>query len=294
MILRVIGVLWLAATLAFFALRLLPGDAITAQLVDSGASAAQIESRRAALGLDAPLFTQYTDWLVGVVSGDLGVSMLDGQPVNEIVARQVAPTISLALAALLVAILGGMTLGCAAGLGSSSARFALNIALSAPIYWTGTLAIWVFALLLDWLPSSGDSGLTGLILPSAVLGFHTAGAIGRVIAAGVAETVNADFVFTARSKGLPEGLIVWRHILRASLLPAVSVIALQAGFLLGGVVITETLFNRPGIGRVLLDAVMRQDYPVVQGIVVWTAAVYIIVNAAADVITRQLDPRVAA
>ncbi len=168
------------------------------------------------------------------------------------------------------------------------------MALSAPIYWTGTLAIWLFAVVLDWLPSSGAAGATGLILPSLVLGFHTAGSIGRVIAANVQATMHADFVLTARMKGLPENDIVWRHILRVSLLPAVNVIALQASFLLSGVVITETLFIRPGIGRVLLDAVIRQDYPVVQGIVLWIGLVYLLVNAAADALYRQLDPRVSA
>jgi len=289
-----VGVMWLAATLVFFALRLLPGDAISAQIIDGGLSPAQIEARRIALGLDQPLLLQYGRWLGGALSGDLGVSLLDGQPVTVIIAQQLTPTITLALAALFVALIMGIGLGCAAGLGAALAQIALDLALSAPIYWTGTLAIWLFAVVLDWLPSSGAAGATGLILPSLVLGFHTAGSIGRVLAANVQATIPADFVLTARMKGLPERVIVWRHILRVSLLPTVNVIALQASFLLSGVVITEMLFIRPGIGRVLLDAVIRQDYPVVQGIVLWIGLVYLLINAAADMLYRQLDPRVAA
>lgn len=289
-----LGVLWLAATLVFFALRLLPGDAISAQITEGGLSAAQIAERRAALGLDQPVLMQYGRWLAGLLSGDLGVSLLDSRPVTEIVAQQLAPTLALAVSALLTAIMLGIGLGIAAGLGMSIARLALTLALSAPIYWTGTLAIWLFAVVLDWLPTSGGSGTSSLVLPSLVLGLHTAGSIGRVIAVNVNATLNADFILTARMKGLTERLIMWRHVLRVSLLPAVNVVALQAGFLLSGVVITETLFLRPGVGRVLLDAVLRQDYPVVQGIALWIALVYLGVNTAADLIARQLDPRVAA
>lgn len=292
--LSALGVLWLAGTLAFFALRALPGDAITAQLIDSKASLAQVEARRAALGLDQPLVSQYGRWLAGALSGDLGVSLQDGQPVSAILLRQLPPTLSLALSAWLIAVSVGIGLGVAAGFKSRLARLMVSLALSAPIYWTGTLAIWVFAVLLDWLPSSGDSGVAGLILPACVLGLHGAGGIARVIAASVCETLHADFVTTARGKGLTNALILRRHILRASLLPAVSVIGLQAGFLFSGTVITETLFIRPGIGRTLLDAVIRQDYPVVQGIVLWIAAAYLLINAAADAASHQLDPRIAA
>lgn len=289
-----LGVLWLAATLVFFALRLLPGDAISAQISEGGLSAAQIAERRAALGLDRPVLMQYGRWLAGLLSGDLGMSLLDSRPVTEIVGQQLAPTLALAVSALLTAIILGSGLGIAAGLGMESARLVLALALSAPIYWTGTLAIWLFAVVLDWLPTSGGTGTGSLVLPSLVLGLHTAGSIGRVIAANVNATLDADFILTARMKGLTERSIMGRHVLRVSLLPAVNVVALQAGFLLSGVVITETLFLRPGVGRVLLDAVLRQDYPVVQGIALWIALVYLAVNTAADVIVRQLDPRVAA
>ncbi len=293
-----IGVIWLAATLAFFALRVLPGDAIQGQLLGSGASSSAIADRRAALGLDDPALTQYGRWIAGLGQGNLGVSLLDGQPVAAMIGQRLAPTVALALSALLVAVALGITLGGIAGLergaGSRLAALLLALALSMPIYWTGTLAIWLFAVQLGWLPFSQSSDLSGLILPALVLGFHSAGAIGRVFSAGVREAKDADFVRAARAKGLPERAVLSRHIARASLLSAITVIALQAGFLLSGIVITESLFVRPGIGRLLLDSVLRQDYPVVQGIVVWMALVYTAVNAAAELIYTLVDPRVSA
>ncbi len=288
-IITALATLWFAATLAFFALRVLPGDAIEAALRESGAGAATIAERQAALGLDDPLLVQYGRYLTGLLHGDLGVSLLDGRPVTEIVAQQLAPTVVLALSALTVAAVVGVGLGVIAALEiplAALARLLLDLALSMPLYWTGTLAIYIFALQLNWVSS------TGLLLPAAVLGFHTAGAIGQVVRSGVQETLTLDFVRTARAKGLPERGVLIRHVLRAGLLPAVTVIALQAGFLLGGVVITESLFIRPGIGRVLLNATLRQDYPVVQGIVVLSAVVYIVLNTAADFSYRLLDPRV--
>lgn len=290
-------IIWLAATLAFFALRVIPGDAIETQLIESGASASTIAERRAAAGLDAPLPAQYVDFLSGLWRGDLGVSLLDGRPVVQIILDQIEPTITLAISALAVAVSFGLVLGTFAALNvgwgiSTVSRVLISLALSVPIYWTGTIAIFVFTVQLNLLPSAGAGRLSQLILPAGVLGFHTAGAIGQVIEASIRETLKMDFVRTAYAKGLRERAVMVRHVLRASLLPAVTVIAAQAGFLLGGVVITEALFNRPGIGSILLDATLLQNYPVVQGIVVWSAIVYALMNGLADLLYRLLDPRV--
>jgi peptide/nickel transport system permease protein len=289
---QTLATFWLAATLAFFALRVLPGDAIQAELLGNGASAETIAERRTALGIDDPVIVQYGRFLTGLLRGDLGVSLLDGRPVSEIITQQLAPTVALAVTALIAAILGGLMLGTVAALNtplSGIAQTVLDLSLSMPLYWTGTLAIYIFAVQLNWLSTSGANNLT---LPALVLGFHTAGAIGQVVRASVLDTLPLDFVRTARSKGLHEAQVIIRHVLRAALLPTVTVIALQAGFLLGGVVITESLFVRPGIGRLLLNATLRQDYPVVQGIVILGAFVYTLLNAAADLLYRLLDPRV--
>jgi ABC-type dipeptide/oligopeptide/nickel transport system permease component len=217
--------------------------------------------------------------------------------VSQIILDQLEPTLTLAFSALAVAATLGLVLGCLAALDvgwgiSTASRALISLALSVPIYWTGTLAIFFFTVQLNLLPSAGAGRLSQLILPASVLGFHSAGAIGQVVQAGVLETLRAEFVRTARAKGLRERAVVTRHVLRASLLPAVTILAVQAGFLLSGVVITEALFNRPGIGRVLLDATLRQNYPVVQGVVIWSAIVYALANGLADALYHLIDPRV--
>ena len=289
-------VIWLAATLAFVALRILPSDAITVQMIDSGASAAAIDAIRADLGLTDPLPAQYGRFLGGLLRGDLGVSLLSGQPVAELIAFNLGSTVTLALAALTVAVVMGVGLGLLAGVGgppllAGSARFVVNLALSTPIYWTGTLAIYLFTVQLALLPSGGGGRLSQLILPSSVLGFHTAGAIARVVAQEVRQLRQADFVRVARAKGLTERRILFVHVLRASAVPVLTVITLQAGFLLSGVVVTESLFVRPGLGRLLLDATLRQDYPVVQGVVILSATAYTLLNTLTDVAYGLLDPR---
>jgi peptide/nickel transport system permease protein len=292
-----LGVVWLAATLAFLALHVLPGDAITAQLLDSGAPDEVILQQRMERGLTDPLLLQYVHYLAGLARGDLGTSLLNGEPVRDLILQQLPSTLTLALAAAAVAIVMGITLGCAAALDlnwglAAAARVCINLALGTPIYWTGTLAIYVFTVQLGLLPSGGGGRLSQLVLPVGVLGFHTAGAIARVVQASIRETKRADFVRTARAKGLPERAILLRHMLRAGLLPVVTVIGLQIGYLIGGTVITESLFVRPGLGRLLLDATLRQDYPVVQGIVIVGAVIYSVLNAVTDLVYRLIDPRV--
>ena len=154
------------------------------------------------------------------------------------------------------------------------------------------MAIVLFSAKLGWLPSTGTGRLEHLVLPVSVLGFHTMGGIGRVTQASVADARQASFVWVARSKGLPESHLVWRHILRVGLLPVITVTALQMGFLLSGTVITESLFVRPGIGRLLLNSVIEQDYPIVQGVVILSAVVYVILNTLADFLYRLVDPRI--
>jgi peptide/nickel transport system permease protein len=291
-------VVWLAATLAFFALRILPGDAIQAQLAQSGASESDIEQRRAEEGLTDPVWIQYVHFLLKALRGDFGFSLLSGQSVTELIAQNLVPTVTLALAAATVATVIGVILGTVGGLSlpavSLFARTIVSLSLSVPIYWTGTLAIIIFAAQLGLLPSAGAGRPSQLILPVAVLGFHTAGAIARVVQANVRQTLNAEFITVARAKGLPENYIIVQHVLRVSLPSVVTVVALQVGFLLSGTVIIESLFVRPGLGRLLLNATLQQDYPVVQGVVVLPAAIYTIVNMGADAIFRILDPRVAA
>ncbi|NLX10025.1 MAG: ABC transporter permease [Chloroflexi bacterium] len=289
-------VAWLALTLAFVVLRWAPGDAVDATLARSGGSAEEIAARRAALGLDDPVGQQYLAYLAGLVRGDLGESLISGQPVSEMLADSFVPTATLSLLALVLAVALGVLLGVLAGAAPyaivrAAADGTASLALSTPVYWTATLAIYLFTVVLGLLPGVGGTGPRYLILPAGVLGFHTAGSIARVTASSIRESAGQDFVRTAQAKGLPDAQVL-DHILRVGLLPVVAVVALQLGFLLGGTVITEIIFVRRGLGRVLILAVNNRDYPVIQGLVVLAAVTYSLVNALADVVYSLVDPRV--
>lgn len=280
----------------FILLRVLPGDAITAQLLSSGASQEVISAQRAALGLDQPAAIQYMTYLGRLLQGDLGVSYLSGLPVIEIIGIYLGNTVLLASSALLLAVIWGLTLGVVAARDRTKmvgviADSAISLSLSLPIYWTGIIAVAVFSLGLNILPASGADDLRHLILPAGVLSFHTAGAIALMTRTQVETVMNADFVRVARGKGLSENTVWRRHILRVGLLPIVNVVALQAGFLLSGTVITELLFLRPGMGTLLVMSVSNRDYPVVQGITLISATTFILVNGCAEWVNRLIDPR---
>lgn len=289
-------VAWVAVTLAFVALRWVPGDALDATLARVGMPEDEIAARREALGLNDSIARQYVVYLVNLLHGDLGESLVSGQTVAQLIGQNLGPTAALATGALLVGTTLGMVLGVVAGvfpwrLGRYGAEAAASLALSTPVYWTATLAIYFFTTWWGILPGIGGGSVRYLILPACVLGFHTAGAIAQVTASHIRAAAGQDFVRTARAKGLPE-LDVLDHILRVALLPVVAVIALQFGFLLGGTVITETIFVRRGLGQVMLTAINNRDYPVIQGLVALAALVYSLINALADMIYGLIDPRV--
>jgi peptide/nickel transport system permease protein len=289
-------VVWLAVSLTFVALRWAPGDAVDATMARSGASPAEIEARRSALGLNDPIWRQYLAYLSGVLRGRWGESLVSGEPVRTVIAQNLGPTAALATGALLVAVTLGMSLGVLAGaapwrLLRYPAEAVASLALSTPVYWTATLAIYFFTTALGILPGVGGEGVRYLILPACVLGFHTAGSIAQVTTESIRDAARQDFVRTARAKGLPEWDVL-DHVLRVGLLSVIAVVALQLGFLLGGTVITETIFVRRGLGRVLLNAISSRDYPVIQGVVALSALVYSLTNALADVMYRIIDPRV--
>lgn len=291
-----LAVAWLAMSAAFVVLRAVPGDAVDATLARAGASEEEVAAQRQALGLADPLWQQYVTYLVGVVQGNLGRSLITGQPVSEMIGQQTRATATLALSALVLGVTLGVALGVAGGLGGGAlwggaAEAVASLALSTPVYWTATLAIYLFTVVLGVLPGTGGDGPRHLILPAMVLGFHTAGSIAQVTARSIREAATQGFVQTARAKGLPEADVM-DHILRVGLLPIVAVVALQLGFLLGGTVITETIFVRQGLGRLLLTAINERDFPVIQGLVTLTAFMYSLVNALADVVYTLVDPRV--
>lgn len=291
-----IAQIWVTITLVFFALRLIPGDAIQAQLLGSGAGAVVVENRRAQLGLNLPPIEQYARFMTGLLRGELGYSLLDGQPVIEMIAQRYPPTLSLGISAALVAGIVGITLGAMAELApykiaSEIARGTIRLMQSLPAYWTGTLVIILFADILNLFPPSGTGSLGHLILPASVLGCHVSGGIGRLVEGLMADARSADYVRTAQAKGLPQRLVTLRHILRPAVPPVIVMIALQLNFILGGTVVIETLFLRPGLGKLLLDATLQQDYPVVQGLVILGGITTVVVNEAAQGLRDWLDPR---
>jgi len=292
-----ITVLWGVATLVFVILRLLPGDPAALMLSEAGASAEAIAELRADLGLDKPLIVQYGQYLLNLARGDLGSSLFAHRPVTRVIAEQLPSTIGLALAAMLIATILGGGLGILAavkaGTWIDSTATALSVTgVSVPIFWSGLLLIWLFSLHLGWLPATGQGGLDHLILPALVLGLASSGAIARLVRASLLEVLDQDFIRTARAKGLREGMVLTRHALKNAIIPVATIIGLQFGFLLGGTVVTETVFSRQGIGRLLVNSILWKDLPVVQGVVLLAGLVYTLVNVVVDVAYGFLDPRI--
>lgn len=293
----IILVLWAAATLSFFAIHLLPGDPATQILVRAGASPQAIAERRAQIGWDRPLAQQYGLFMWGLARLDLGESWVAARPVTRMLAGAAAPTLKLTLVSMLIAILVG------AGLGTLAASFrgtwldsaGMTVALlgvSTPVAWSGLLALIIFPMMLGQLLPVGSDDALQLILPASVLGLASAGAIARLTRAGLLDVLTEPYITVARSKGLPDWLVLARHVWPAALPPVLAVVALQFGFLLGGAAVTEAVFARPGLGRLVVEAVLSQDLPVVQGIVLLSATVYSLVNLAADALQWLIDPRV--
>ena len=283
-----VAIVWLAVTLGFILMQAIPGDAPLEAMSAAGASPQAIAERRAQLGLEAPITEQYLRYLAGAVTGRLGVSLLDGRPVSEIVSQQALSTLELTAAAGVFTLIVGTALGYASagdGKWAHFPRVLLGLCLSVPVLWLGTLV-------LSWDGMSGGVfGADSVLAPAMVLGISGAGALGIVTERALRETLSQPFVLAARARGLRERHILARHVLRASAAPILSAFILQIGFLLSGAVLTEALFNRQGIGRLLAQSALRQDYPVVLGVIIWAAIGYALLLLIADLATYRLDPR---
>ena len=287
---------WAAVTITFFALRLGTGDPTASLLAQGLATPAQADALRHELGLDRPLLEQYFTFLSGLVRGDLGLSLYTGRPVLRIIAEQAPSTAELAGLGLVVAVGLGLLLGIVAAwfegraLGRAAAGLA-GLATALPVAFTGILGL----LLLVGLPGSVASPVWApirrLALPGLVLGYASSGAIARVVQAGLSESLLRPYILAARARGVrPRARILW-HALRPALPPAVSLGALEAAYLFGGTVVTETVFSRPGLGRLLVGAILQGDFPIAQGLVVLAAIVYTASHFAADALAMTIDPR---
>ena len=284
------------ATLVFFFLHLTPGDPVEA-LLGEHARPADREALRAALGLDRPLGEQLVSYFAHLAQMDLGRSLYSQRPVATLLAERLPATAELAAAALAVAVMVALPLGVVAAMRRDSGwdRGAMAFSLlgaSIPNFWLGPLLILAFSLGLGWFPVSGRDGGGSLVLPAVTLGTALAAILARMVRGALIETLRDEYVRTARAKGLAEWVVVTRHALRNAALPVITLLGLQLGALLGGAVVTETVFAWPGLGQLLVEAIQRRDYPVVQGAVLLISVLYTVVNALTDLAYAWADPRV--
>ena len=297
--LRLLGVvptLLITWTVVFGAMRLVPGDPVLLMLQGTPVSDAALEAARAKLGTDRPLLVQYGAFLANAAQGQFGDSFRSRQPVTSLIAAEFPYTLQLALGGFAVGIVLGTVLGLVAGVrpGGWVDTVCMTLALgglSLPSFWIAMILIQVFANQLGWVPVLG-TGLDALVLPSLSLGLFVAGGLARLIRGSVIEAMAQDYIRTARAKGLTALQVVGKHALRNALIPPLTLLGIQFATLIGGAVVTETVFARPGIGRLLVLAVLEKDFPVVQGIVVLTTAAYVLINVAIDVAYGLIDPRV--
>jgi ABC-type dipeptide/oligopeptide/nickel transport system permease component len=283
--------------LVFGMLHLLPGDPVQVILATSGATPDAVAKLRSQLGLDLPLHIQYVRYLNGLLHGDMGSSLFTYRPVTEIIRQNVGATLELAFSAMLLSLVVGIPLGILAAVFKDSwiDHLAMTLAVvgvSAPGFWTALLMILLFSVVLQLLPSGGHGTLKHLIMPTLVLGLSGAAVMARLTRSSMLEVLRQEYVVTARAKGGSELYVLVRHALKNGLIPIVTVAGLQFGFLLGGTVVTETVFARPGLGRTAVEAILYKDIPVVQGIVLFVAVIYMLVNLLVDLCYALLDPRI--
>ena len=298
-ILVVIPVLWLISLIVFAIMHLVPGDpAILALRGEGGASPVQIAELRKQLGLDDPLHVQYGRFIWGAVQGKFGRSTRFKNDVSIVIMKSFPFTVQLSAAALVVSVVVGLSLGVIAALKRGSFIDSLSMAISItgvsmPVFWLGLLLIFAFSFTLGWFPPlSRDMQFKSLVLPAFALGFINAGLIARLVRSNLLEVLNRDYVNTARAKGLREAVVILRHALRNALIPSVTVLGLQLATMLTGAAVTETVFSRPGLGRLVVDAVIWKDYPLVQGTVMFAAALFLAMNLFVDFTYAFLDPRI--
>ena len=303
-VLSTIPVMAFVALFVFSLLYIAPGDP-AAVIAGEQASPEDVEKIRKSLGLDRPFLVRFTEWSVHILQGDLGTSMFTGLPVTELIMQRVEPTLSLMVVTLLMAVTVAVPIGVVAAWQAGTWIDRLIMALSVfgfsvPVFVVGYLLAYFFALELDWLPVQGytpiASGfwpwLENLILPAIALGFIYIALIARITRATMLEVLSQDYIRTARAKGVGQGGVLFLHALKNAAVPIVTVIGIGVALLIGGAVVTESVFAIPGLGRLTIDAIVRRDYPLIQGLVLMFSFVYVLVNLGIDLIYTLLDPRI--
>jgi ABC-type dipeptide/oligopeptide/nickel transport system permease component len=257
----------------------------------------RLDELRIIMGLNKPLYEQYYNFISNAISGDLGTSIRLRTPVTEILLQKFPYTIKLSLLGLMIAIFLGVIIGLVAALFKDtwldhfSMTFSL-IGVSMPIYWLGLLLILVFSINLNIFPSSGATGWKSIVLPALTLGFVSAGLISRLLRSSLLEVLNEDYIRTAKGKGLTDKIILIKHALKNAMIPVITILGLQFGNMLAGAVVTETVFSRPGLGRLVVNGILWKDYPLIQGTVLFIACIYVLVNLFVDISYYWFDPRI--
>jgi len=302
-LLQTVPVLLGVSVLAFAIMHVVPGDPV--RLIAGPDAPESVVARvRVELGLERPLHVQYLSFLGRALRGDLGRSLRSRAPVIDEIFSRFPATLELTTVSMLLAVVVGIPLGLVAAVRRASwldylAMGASLSTLSMPIFWVAIVAIWLFSLQLGWLPVSGRAGpvwewegLRHIALPAATLATTSLAIISRLTRSGMLDVLGREYVTTARAKGVPPWSVVGKHALKSALIPVVTVVGLQYGFLLGGAVVTETIFAWPGVGRLAITAILQRDYPVVQGCVLLVAVVFVLINLLVDVLYGWLDPRI--
>jgi peptide/nickel transport system permease protein len=303
-LLSTVMVMTTVAVFIFLLLHLSPGDP-AAIIVGDNATQVQIDAVRKQLGLDDPLAVQFVRWVGGVLRGDLGISIFSHEPVNKLIGQRIEPTVSLAITTLLLAVAIAVSFGVLAAwkAGTWIDRIVMVLSVvgfSVPVFVVGYLLIYLFSIKLGWLPVQGYApiaeGLVAwirhLILPSIALGLAYVALIARITRTTMLDVLSEDYMRTARAKGVATGPMLMKHALKNAGVPIVTVIGIGVALLIGGVVITETVFNIPGVGRLVVDAISQRDYPIIQGVTLIFSGVYVIVNLIVDLSYTVIDPRI--
>ncbi|MBI2001270.1 MAG: ABC transporter permease [candidate division NC10 bacterium] len=295
-ILMLVPVLFGVTLISFFLLHMVPGDPAEL-LAGLEATKEDVDRIRTEYGLDQPLAVQYLRFVGSAVRGDLGISIQSRHPVFTLLLQRLAFTLQLSLVSILVASAIGLVAGIISATRQYSAFDTASMlgalfGISMPIFWLGLLLILVFAVRLHWLPSGGTGTLRHLILPAIALGSASAAVIARMTRASMLEVARQDYIRTARATGYRESVVVFRHALKNAMIPVLTVFGLEFGYMLGGAVLTETVFSLPGIGRLLVEGIFARDYPVVQGAMIVVATTFVLVNLLTDVAYAFFDPRI--
>jgi ABC-type dipeptide/oligopeptide/nickel transport system permease component len=295
-LLLTLPVVWIVVTLVFGLIHMVPGDPI-AQMLGEGASVTEVERMRHELGLDRPVMEQYRTYMLGMLHGDLGTSFRNQEPVSRSVLSRYPATIELAIASTIFSLIFSIPLGVIGAIRRGRAEdrfisFATLLGVSLPNFALGPMLILLFSITLGLLPVSGRDGFSHLILPALTLGGGLAATTTRMVRGSMLEEIRQDYVRTARAKGLSERAVLFGHALRNGLIPVITVLGLQAGMLLAGAIITESIFSWPGLGRLTVQAINARDYPLVQGCILAIALTYIFINLATDLLYSVVDPRI--